>query len=337
MRLEALELAGDPTQDDIQAAFRRLASERHPDRGGDGPQFARIVDARDVLVRPAAALVPVEQVRDIVIAATGAVEERARRAELREDTQSAIRGAVRVRTTAIRQRQRQLGSLAFTSALMGILSQIGRLEPLKGSGLSDSLGIVFGGIAVLLGLLTAVVNQSKSQIQAHIEEVADLLDNKAVLVETLQRILAAFGPRGMRDRNVSWTSGQWARAVDEWVYDGRRPIRSGYGLLSSLLVRFRDLRMASARRRWEQDMFEMPTGFSNYDSISGRSLSSLARRIGSPEFGRLVLAKAKEREVVVEVEEWVEDRLVVSFSFNKPVPNGRTEPEEAVSARGMSG
>jgi len=41
-----------PTPDQVEAAYRRLASEHHPDRGGDTHQMARINAARDALCPP---------------------------------------------------------------------------------------------------------------------------------------------------------------------------------------------------------------------------------------------------------------------------------------------
>ncbi|VXB04884.1 hypothetical protein AERO9AM_10280 [Aeromicrobium sp. 9AM] len=40
--------------------------------------------------------------------------------------------------------------------------------------------------------------------------------------------------------------------------------------------------------------------------------------MGVNEFGRLLLAKAKERGVVIESENWDNDHLSVSYQFNRP-------------------
>jgi hypothetical protein len=45
-----LPLAGPLNQSDINAAFRRKAKMAHPDAGGDGERYRRIVDARDALL-----------------------------------------------------------------------------------------------------------------------------------------------------------------------------------------------------------------------------------------------------------------------------------------------
>ena len=46
---ETLDVAPDATLADIKAAFRRLASQHHPDRGGDTARAAAINDAYAVL------------------------------------------------------------------------------------------------------------------------------------------------------------------------------------------------------------------------------------------------------------------------------------------------
>ena len=127
--LVALELTGNPSAEDVKTAFRRLAADEHPDRGGDPGRFSNLLDARDTLMPPANALVPVSEVREIILAATSAVEERVRRAELKDETQTIVRGVVRVRTTAVRRQQRTTGLMSMMSAVIGAASQVGRFLP----------------------------------------------------------------------------------------------------------------------------------------------------------------------------------------------------------------
>lgn len=47
---QVLGVSSTATEDEIQAAYRRLASENHPDKGGDEHYMARINYARDVLL-----------------------------------------------------------------------------------------------------------------------------------------------------------------------------------------------------------------------------------------------------------------------------------------------
>jgi curved DNA-binding protein CbpA len=47
---EILGVSRHATRDEIEAAWRRLASKHHPDRGGDVHQLARINAARDALL-----------------------------------------------------------------------------------------------------------------------------------------------------------------------------------------------------------------------------------------------------------------------------------------------
>jgi DnaJ family protein A protein 2 len=47
---EILGVSRRATPDEIEAAWRRLASKHHPDRGGDVHQMARINAARDALL-----------------------------------------------------------------------------------------------------------------------------------------------------------------------------------------------------------------------------------------------------------------------------------------------
>jgi hypothetical protein len=52
--------------------------------------------------------------------------------------------------------------------------------------------------------------------------------------------------------------------------------------------------------------------------LSRDSIDRYAARMGSYEFSRLVLAKAKEYEVVRESERWVDDGLIVVYELNRP-------------------
>lgn len=49
---EELGLARDASADDIKAAYKRLAHETHPDRGGDAERFKRVRIAYEVLSDP---------------------------------------------------------------------------------------------------------------------------------------------------------------------------------------------------------------------------------------------------------------------------------------------
>lgn len=50
---ELLGVADDATKAEIKEAFRRLALEKHPDRGGDGEEFARLRAAHDRMMAQA--------------------------------------------------------------------------------------------------------------------------------------------------------------------------------------------------------------------------------------------------------------------------------------------
>lgn len=51
--LRLLGFVPDPAPDEIEAAYRRLALEHHPDRGGDPARFAEVTAARDRLLEAA--------------------------------------------------------------------------------------------------------------------------------------------------------------------------------------------------------------------------------------------------------------------------------------------
>lgn len=77
-----------------------------------------------------------------------------------------------------------------------------------------------------------------------------------------------------------------------------------------------ELRPPVALERW----FDAVEEWSDADVTRYRSTSprAYARRLGSADFARLLYAKAKEQQVVVEQDTWIDDELVVSFDFNRP-------------------
>ena len=45
-----LRLQPAATREDVRAAYRRLAADAHPDRGGSAPKLAALTEARDLLL-----------------------------------------------------------------------------------------------------------------------------------------------------------------------------------------------------------------------------------------------------------------------------------------------
>lgn len=273
-RHEALRLLGldeSATHEEVKEAFRQLARRSHPDHGGDADDFLRLVEARDVALGDGggSSLMHLRDVRDIVVAATGAMAERDRRRDRHEETEAVVRHLVRVRTTRLRRLRRSLTLLSLVSAVVGGLSQSIRLIPSFERTWANGLTIGFGTLALVLGLAIAAVTQQVTDVQANIDEVSETLDDRTNLVRIIRTVLASAGVE------APWTTDSWFQAVAVWFGD--------------------------AHGRWE----------------SRDGLPRYAHRVGVNEFARLVLAKAKEHEVIAEHEQWVDDELLSTFSFNR--------------------
>ncbi|ROZ79846.1 J domain-containing protein [Ramlibacter sp. WS9] len=63
---EILGVRSDAAVEEIEAAFRKLASVKHPDKGGSAEEMAEVIAARDRLGELQRQLVPVEMVRELV-------------------------------------------------------------------------------------------------------------------------------------------------------------------------------------------------------------------------------------------------------------------------------
>ncbi|MFB9315647.1 DnaJ domain-containing protein [Nocardioides plantarum] len=160
--LAVLELAEGASIDDVRKAYRRLATQHHPDAGGSPEHFNCLLQAQELLLAPpSTAMVPIDQVTEIVRMATQGSEARARQLELARDTSAVVRQAIRIRTTRLARQQRQVSALTVVSVFVGSGTQPVRLLPGERSVVATALGLFFAMTAAVLGFALLVLTASQ--------------------------------------------------------------------------------------------------------------------------------------------------------------------------------
>jgi hypothetical protein len=292
--LALLSLNENPSVEAINEAFRRLAAETHPDRGGDEDEFRRISEARDVLIaaQDGAALVPFREVRELMTLAMGGVAEREHRADLRDATRRVVANMVRIRVSPIRRARGRLTTMTFIAAIAAASSQALKIFPSgksawSGLNLTANVGTIsFGVVAFLAAIGIAFYTYRISAIQGLIEDVDQTIDERATVVRLMREILQSS------EKGPPVSTDDWLDAVRQWAWSQRpRPVLAAFPL--------------SIRRE--------PMSPHEY-----------AGRVGPDDFAKLVYAKAKEHQVIAEHDEWNDDYLVVTFEFNRTEPGQRS-------------
>lgn len=94
LKLFGLPIEPHPTDVEIEVAFRRIASEAHPDRGGSHEEMVKLLAARDSLLarsRAETALVPVSVIHElVVVAARSAALKESEDAKARESSKQIV-------------------------------------------------------------------------------------------------------------------------------------------------------------------------------------------------------------------------------------------------------
>jgi hypothetical protein len=129
-----------------------------------------------------------------------------------------------------------------------------------------------------------MTTQTKARTQEAIETAAEMLDDKSLLVDLVRDILRAA------DLSRGWTMRAWHDAVEKWA---------------------RVTRGQAAGLRMERFVFGGTIG------ASTDSVEDIVHAMGAYEFSRLVMAKAKEHQVIRVREVWQGDALWVTFAWNR--------------------
>ncbi len=279
-----LGLPEDASPESIRARFRALAMQLHPDQGNDDAEaFVRLQEARVSALGESsdAPLVPLDQVTQLVRVATGALAHREEQRARREESESVKRQVVRARTSPLKAARRRVSFLTGLTALLGGLSQLIRVLPWDSASLVATLvGATLGLYTSLLGLIIWRHTQRIAQIQDAVEDATEALEERPTFVRAVREI-------AQERESLPLTRDHLLDLVDAW---SERNSEYGYSSMSALL--------APSRRP------------------AGLSLADCARVIGPEDFAKLVIAKGKELELLIEHEEWVEGELVVTYALS---------------------
>jgi hypothetical protein len=284
--LSILGLSGNPSPDQIQARFRELARDHHPDAGGDQREMALLIEARDAALgeRRSTQLVPLDEVKLLVRAAA---LDMARRGEAHSATSAALRGIKHRRTSSLRSLKSLAGSVAVVSGIMGLVSS-GILPALEQHGLKiGSLSAPLIMMAGLMGIFSLVTSRQVEVIDAQVEELGDELKDKGHYLE----LLYSIAPEA--ELRKPWSRTDLERLIDDWLHN---PLSSA----SSLPKAIDTLRLVT---------------------LGPLSRRGLLRRIGAADLAKLMTSIGIERGVLEELESLKENELKVRYAIQlKPRP-----------------
>jgi hypothetical protein len=305
---ELLGLAPGATPDAIQDRFRELAPEVHPDvPGGDEESFKRLEAARRVALAAhhSTALVPLDQVTELIRAATGGLAERTERQERANQATRFVGGLVRAHTSKLKRVQRTAG---ITAAIAGLTAAVLQYIKTKGAfygdyydydyipnGLSIALTIPF----VYCGFRAWIGRERGIAIAGALEDIAETFDDRSTIVDAVYEI------EDESEIERPWTRDMLIRAVAKWAHLDRNGSGTSDGLSRLWWLPLR------RRRRFLRDPFGLRE--LRLSRAASRDLRSLAWVIGPDDFARLLLTKGLEHGVISEREVIDGERLYLLY------------------------
>jgi len=192
--LKKLELPINATTKQINSKFRNLAKKSHSDKGGNDKQMTELLKARDIAIgnKGNSALVPIENIKDIVLASYQPIIEQQNKRELKERS-SALINEIKVRqTNNLKSTKRSAAILGSISGGIALLSNqfLPLLKSISPNNIfGNLLPIIFGFVGAVLGLLYWGITQKVNRLEQIIEEIKSNLEEKSNYVETINSIL----------------------------------------------------------------------------------------------------------------------------------------------------
>lgn len=293
-RREALQLLGLPENanpEKVRTRFRELAMQLHPDRAKMDPDaFIRLQEARAAALGEddGAALVPLNQVTELVRAATDALAQRDERRERREESESVKQQVMRARTSPLKIARRRVSFLTGLMTFLAGLAQLIRAVPSTAANdVATFTGSVLGIYAAVFGLLIWRNTQRITRIEEAVEDATETLSERPTFLQAIREITQSAPD------SDPWTRDLLLDLVDEW---SESHLEQEHDSVLALLL--------SPRR------------------ATGQSLPNCARVIGARDFVKLLIAKGKELRLLAEHEEWIESDLVLTYTLSIG-PDGR--------------
>jgi DnaJ domain len=288
-KAEALRVLGldeSATDDEVKAAFRRLVRQVHPDTGGGQPaDVQRLEEARDAALSPGGALIPVNQVKDLILVSQEPLQRQLERQGRQADREATFKQVVRAQTSRLRQAQRDRTAYAGLAAGVAAVSQVIRAVPAGNAGSTGSvvasvLLAAFGLLAAMLAIMAWRASQHVRLIEEAVEDANDTLSSRPSFVATFREITGG-------SEATTWTSEELKELIYSW----------------------------SAGRTVHEAAVSMSYLIGRGDPLP---LSALAHEIRPADFLKLLLAKGRELELLQVDESWDDGRLVERYSLRVP-------------------
>jgi len=214
--LNLLNLHQDSTVSELDEKYRKLVSTSHPDKGGTEEKMQRLNVAKDVVaayLQSKTALVPINAIKDIVLAANkGLVEYETKK----ENTKRAFTRILDINTNKPKRMKRMAAMFGGISAAAIFL---GKDLPEKylaevGGGSDVAAMLIFTSLSI--GVYAAVIwwflDNKVKRIEQDTEDLEASLNDNVYYVDLIHQI---FGD----DAVGSWNKSQFENSLDEWAYE----------------------------------------------------------------------------------------------------------------------
>ena len=173
----------------------------------------RLEEARDAALAPSGALIPVNQVKDLILATQEPLQRQIERQERKAEREATFKQVVRVQTGRLKQAQRERVAFAGLAAGAAAISQVIRAVPVgsgsTGSIIASGLLASFGLLAAMFALMAWRASQHVRFIEEFVEDANDTLSSRPTFVATVREFTA-------ESDTDKWTTEDLIELIDGW-------------------------------------------------------------------------------------------------------------------------
>ncbi len=216
LALELFELDDGFSARDLEEKYKVLASKFHPDKGGCSTKMADINTAKDALskkIEASKSLIPVEAIKDIVIATNKGMMEYE---DKKEASRSASKRIVDIHTSRPKKLKKMatlFGSIAAAGVFLGKDIPEKFFEGMPGVGTEYSAMFTFAGLAI--GMYAAVIwwilDNKINSIEQETSNLDNNLTDNAYYVDLIHQALGELANGSFERRDLEDMLNDWSR------------------------------------------------------------------------------------------------------------------------------
>lgn len=300
--LKVLGLQAGATVDAIESRYRELAPSKHPDRGGPIDDMRQLNEAREIARTAAArmsALVPIDAVRDLVLAGT---QEMIKHQEASQEVNRVSSKMKQTMTGRLRRRRRTATILGGAAAAALFLSKdlpeqfvtyVQTVAPERVAQMGPMVAFTSIIIGLYLSVLFWLITVRIEHIENDLDELSGFLSTRSNYVSLLVAIVSSVSSWTLEDlqRDIAGTFGN--------IGFRQSPLRH---LLDDFLPGVTPRgQVGSQRPNNEEELLKW---------------APIAREVGAADFAMLLLAKGKELNLLTHDETFDGRRLIERYGLS---------------------